>query len=104
MRFPPRLFWALLAPLILLSIPYAFSVSVMTRDPSSSLESRGAGILIVVALLTSVVELVAVPVALFSIGRHARYRTPANFLVAMAGMIPVVLFVFFVVVILYGHG
>jgi hypothetical protein len=50
MRFAPWLFWSLLGPVILLAIPYAFALMVMHSNPDSSVDDRGAGVLMVVAL------------------------------------------------------
>ena len=82
-------FWSLLGPVILVTILYMYSLSVMWSNPSSSLEDRGAGLLLVMAVLTCVVELVAVPAALFRIWRHAEYRILTNFSVLAIGCIPV---------------
>ena len=104
MRFRPWLFWSLLAPVILLAIPYSFALLVMHGNPSSSLEDRGAGVLTVFAFLTCVWELVAVPVAFFQMVRHAHYRTLVNFIVAIIGLLPPAVLAFLMIVLLYGHG
>jgi O-antigen/teichoic acid export membrane protein len=104
MRFGRLQFWSLLVPLIVVAVPYTFALLVMWRDPGSSLDERGAPVLLVASLVTCIVEFVAVPSALLQMWRHAEYRTITNFLVVAVGGIPVAICIMLVASVLYGHG
>ena len=104
MAFPRPLFWSLLGPLIVLVFPYGFALLVMHSNPGSSLEQRGAGVLLVVAAAATLIELVAVPVAIYCQLRYRDYRTVGNAALTMVALIPLALLTLFVGSILYGHG
>ena len=103
MKFGRLQFWSLLGPLIVVAVPYTFALIVMWADSGSSLEERGAPVLLLASLLACVVEFVAVPSALFQLWRHAEYRTITNFLVVAVGGIPVAICILLVASVVYGH-
>jgi hypothetical protein len=103
MKFGRLQFWSLLGPLIVVAVPYTFALIVMWRDSGSSLEERGAPVLLLASLLACAVEFVAVPSALFQLWRHAEYRTITNLLVVAVGGIPVAICILLVASVLYGH-
>ena len=90
--------------MVVLFLPYGFALLVMHSNPSSSLEQRGAGVLLVVAAAATLTELVAVPAAMYCMARYREYRTVGNVLLTLVALIPVGLLTLFVVSILYGHG
>ena len=104
MRFPRLLFGSLLGPLIVLFFPYGFALLVMHSNPGSSLEQRGAGALLVVAAAATLVELVAVPAAIYCQLRYREYRTVGNAALTLVALIPLALLTLFLASILYGHG
>lgn len=103
MPFPRWLFWSLLGPLLLLLLPYAYSLGVMWRNPESSLESRGAGVLLAAALATCIAEVIAVPAALYVLLRNPPYRTAGNLVVTAIGTLPIGICAFLFAVLMYGH-
>ena len=104
MKFGYVLRLSLLIPVLLVGALYIYALLIMWWVPSSSLDDRGAGPLLFVALLSSLVELVAVPVAIIRLWRHPELRTTANVLSMMFGAAPIAICVFLFVVLLYGHG
>lgn len=104
MRFGRLQFWSLLGPLIVVAVPYTFALRVMWGDSGSSLEDRGAPVLLLTSLLACIVEFVAVPSALIQMWRDTEYRTITNFLVVAVGGIPVAIGILLVASVLYGHG
>jgi hypothetical protein len=104
MRFPPGLFWALLGPVIALAVPYFFALMVMWSNPSSSLQDRGAGVLLIVAAIAFVVELFAIPAAIYCLVRYREYLTWGNALVTAVAILPMLAGTLFAVSIMYGHG
>jgi hypothetical protein len=104
MKFGQLQFWSLMGPLILVAVPYTYALLVMWGNSGSSLEDRGAPVLLLASLLACIVEFVAVPSALLQMWRHAEYRTITNFLVVAIGGIPVAICILLVATLLYGHG
>lgn len=103
MRFGPVLFWSLLAPLIAVLLPYLYALAVMWSDPGSSLESRGLPVLMVVAVLACAAEVIAVPLAFFTLWREPAYRTAGNLLLSLAGFVPLAIGLLLYVSVMYGH-
>lgn len=103
MKFGRLQFWSLMGPLILVAVPYVYALLVMWGDPGSSLEERGAPVLLLASLLACFLEFIAVPAALFQMWRHADYRTTGNLIVVAAAGFPVAICLLLVVSLLYGH-
>ena len=104
MKFGQLQFWSLVGPLILVAVPYTYALLVMWGNSGSSLEERGAPVLLLASLLACFLEFIAVPAALFRMWRYAEYRTIANFIVVAAAGIPVAICILLVATVLYGHG
>ena len=99
MPFPLWLRWALLAPLAALALGMVLATLLSGLLPGNTVKS--------VALLlyagSGVVELLAVPVALFLLVRGDPYLTKGNILMTMAAAIPAGLVIAAVLVLRYGH-
>ena len=88
--FPRLLRWALLGPVAIFAL--SWSVAIMTKGNNDT-----AGFWLAVTGVAAVIEIVAVPIAVFLLLRRAaRYGSVGNVLMTLAGALPIVPAVLFV--------
>ncbi len=102
MRFGYVLYLSLSIPVLLVGALYIHTLVVMWQNSSSSLDDRGVGPLLVVALLSSLVEFVAVPVAVIRLRRYPTLRTKLNVLFILLGATPILICIFLFTMLVYG--
>ena len=90
-RFPLLLRWALLGPFALLVLSWL--IAMMTRGNNDT-----AGFWLVTTGVAALIEMIAVPTAIFLLLRHAgRYGSVGNVLMTLLAALPIVPAVFVII-------
>ena len=97
--FPRIVRWALLGPFVLFAAAFVFALLGKDSQPNRILNAM----LVFSTLAAAMVEVLAVPVALFLLVRDGRYVSWGNVGLTLAAAIPVVLVAFVVFVFNFGH-
>jgi len=99
MPFPRALRWALLAPLAVFLLAMFLPTLFSSIVPDKFLKSASLALIIAAGL----VELIAVPVALFTLLRAGHYVTLGNVAMTVLAAIPLFFFGFIALVLKFGH-
>jgi hypothetical protein len=99
MPFPKILRWALLAPFAAFALAMCLPAFFSPILPDQFL--KGAALVLIAA--AGLVELLAVPVALFMLLRGGPYVTLGNVVITLLAAIPLVFVGFIVLVLKFGH-
>ncbi len=97
--FPKILRWALLAPVA----AFALAIVVPKLLAPALPENFVKGAFLATMLVAGLVELFAVPVAIFMLLRRRPYVTPANVVITLAAAIPLAFVIAVILVLKYGH-
>lgn len=98
MKFGNALYFSLSIPVVWVGALYILTIA----NSSSSLVNSGVGTLLVVALLSSIVEFVAVPVAIIRLKQHPTLRTKMNIFFIVLGATPILMCIFLFTMLAYG--
>ena len=94
----------LLAPLAVVAAFALYTATVVWLDPAAGVSERGDEGLLYAALFSTLVELVAIPAAIFRMWRSPALRGAWNTIVVLAGTLPIVACAFLWLALLLGLG